>query len=352
MAKLTQLKRKRGEAFQLGYTDPNTGRYVRETLWCTRSEANVIKKKLESDLALAKFGLKSQVLQKRYKWSNLAKRYLAYAATEKAKGTVKRDRDVIKAFTDFLGEGDPFLKDMSSKLVIHYREHRLDKGLSPNTVALEIRHLKAMFNKGVAWEMIMTNPVLGVRQPRKEGETVRYLTQDEIERVRYTIQAAGHHDFLDLIEVYLHTGARRAELLPPLLTWDMVDFTGEGKIRILGKGSKRRFVPMNKTVRSILTRRFHAGEEVPFNFKKDYVTHRMAGYFREAGIMGANLHTLRKTFGSTLLQQGEADIYTVSKLLGHKNVSTTEAYYVDLIDENYRAPVASLDTHIGTRRRD
>ena len=113
MAKLMELKRKRGEAYQLGYTDPNTGKYVRQTLWCTYKEALLIKKSLESDLALAKFGLKTQVLQKRYKWSNLVKKYLAYGATEKSAGTVQRDRDVVKAFTAFLGEGDPYLAQMS-----------------------------------------------------------------------------------------------------------------------------------------------------------------------------------------------------------------------------------------------
>ena len=42
----------------------------------------------------------------------------------------------------------------------------------------------------------------------------------------------------------------------------------------------------------------------------------------------------------------------VSRLLGHAKVSTTEAYYVDLLEENYRDPVASLDSLIGAIPRD
>ncbi|UCH64076.1 MAG: tyrosine-type recombinase/integrase [Fidelibacterota bacterium] len=52
------------------------------------------------------------------------------------------------------------------------------------------------------------------------------------------------------------------------------------------------------------------------------------------GIKGADLHSLRKTFGSTLLQNEKTDLYRVSKLLGHASVKTTERYYVDLLDRD------------------
>ena len=44
-----------------------------------------------------------------------------------------------------------------------------------------------------------------------------------------------------------------------------------------------------------------------------------------------------------LLQNNKADLFTVSKLLGHTSVTTTEKYYVDLIDKNYRDSVKGLD---------
>ena len=63
-----------------------------------------------------------------------------------------------------------------------------------------------------------------------------------------------------------------------------------------------------------------------------------------AGLKDVNVHALRKTFGSLLIQSGEADLYTVSKLLGHSSIKTTERYYVDLLDENYHKSVKILDT--------
>jgi integrase len=62
----------------------------------------------------------------------------------------------------------------------------------------------------------------------------------------------------------------------------------------------------------------------------------------KGGIKRANLHSLRKTFGSNLLQEG-IDIFMVSKLLGHHSVQTTQKYYVDYLDENYRSAINRLD---------
>ncbi|MBT7939581.1 MAG: tyrosine-type recombinase/integrase, partial [Candidatus Marinimicrobia bacterium] len=61
-----------------------------------------------------------------------------------------------------------------------------------------------------------------------------------------------------------------------------------------------------------------------------------------AGIKDANVHVLRKTFGSLLIQKQLADIYVVSKLLGHSSVKVTETHYVDLLKENIDLPVEKL----------
>ena len=73
------------------------------------------------------------------------------------------------------------------------------------------------------------------------------------------------------------------------------------------------------------------------------VTHKIKKYYNNADIKGANTHSLRKTFGLLLIQEKKADIYTVSKLLGHASVKTTEKYYIDLISENYKAAVDGLE---------
>ena len=66
-------------------------------------------------------------------------------------------------------------------------------------------------------------------------------------------------------------------------------------------------------------------------------------YYRTAKIKNATLHTLRKSFGSLLIQEGHADIYKVSKLLGHSSVKVTERHYIHLLDENYQTSINGLD---------
>jgi site-specific recombinase XerD len=80
----------------------------------------------------------------------------------------------------------------------------------------------------------------------------------------------------------------------------------------------------------------------PFDYRLDYVTHKIKRYYELAEINGANVNSLRKTFGSNLLQNGES-IYMVSKLLGHKTVKTTEKYYADFKDDNYRKATKNLE---------
>ena len=124
---------------------------------------------------------------------------------------------------------------------------------------------------------------------------------------------------------------------------DNVDFD-ERKVMINGqKGQSKRFLPMNQTLFELFTEIKDNDPKTPFNFNPDYITKKIAKYYKSAKIKGANPHSLRKTFGSLLIQNKKADIYTVSKLLGHLSVRTTEKYYVDLIDDNYKAAVDGLD---------
>lgn len=110
-----------------------------------------------------------------------------------------------------------------------------------------------------------------------------------------------------------------------------------------------RILYFDTELREILIKRRDLGVEYPFSFKPSFVTHRIAEYYKQAGIKNANLHTLRKTFGSLILQhnkEADADIYKVSELLGHSTIKTTEKHYVNLLDENYRAPIRWLDKFI------
>lgn len=341
MATITLLKRKKGEAYLIRFVHPKTKRYVRRVVYCTRREAEQIRKKIDADIALGKFNIESDDTHGCF-WSQLQRKYIQYAKRNKQERSVQRDQDVFKAFNKYLDGTDPPLAEISATTIETFKEVRLEGGVKPASVALELRHLRAVFYQGVKWGMIDTNPVVGVKHPKKEQNKVRYLLQDEIQRLLQVMDDAGDIEFKRLTLVYLHTGARRVEVLAPNLSWADVDFS-KRQIRIHGKGSRDRYVPMNATLLKIFQELQKDGREVPFSFHPDWVSHRIADYYKRAGIGGANLHSLRKTFGSLLLQYHKADLYTVSKLLGHESVRTSEKFYLDLLDENYRDSVAGLD---------
>lgn len=62
-----------------------------------------------------------------------------------------------------------------------------------------------------------------------------------------------------------------------------------------------------------------------------------------AKINDADVHTLRRTFGSKLIEQG-VDILTVSKLLGHSSVSVTQNHYIHLLDDHLAEGIKHLDS--------
>ncbi len=142
--------------------------------------------------------------------------------------------------------------------------------------------------------------------------------------------------------MYLHTGARREELLKGRLSWNDVDFDRKN-ITLHGKGGKSRTIPLNSTAFKIIhRRRFVENRDIPFEQNYEYMFKKIAKYYIAADIKNANIHVLRKTFGSTLCQK-KLDIFTISKLLGHSSVRVTESHYADLLDKNLREGVELLD---------
>ena len=109
---------------------------------------------------------------------------------------------------------------------------------------------------------------------------------------------------------------------------------------IIGKKSKRRTLPLNERLITILRRREEL--ESPFILTYNQLYRRLMKYYEAAEIENAAVHTLRKTCGANLIQNG-VDIYRVSKWLGHSSVSVTEKHYVDLLKSDYEDLSLLLD---------
>lgn len=98
------------------------------------------------------------------------------------------------------------------------------------------------------------------------------------------------------------------------------------------KTRKRRIVPLNEDAyRILLSRKLLSDNEYVFSNKgqlldANFITHKLKKYVRLLGLDDRlNLHSLRHTFATWLVQEG-APVYEVQKLLGHSNISVTQVY--------------------------
>ena len=133
----------------------------------------------------------------------------------KSSKATKREMHVLDAFTKFL-KNDEYLMQINNIMIENYRDYRINADMSPATISIEIRVLKAAFNKAIEWVMIKNNPVNGIKLPKSDIVKIRFLKMEEINRLLKVIKDDNNVEFLELILAYLHTGARRIEILNPL----------------------------------------------------------------------------------------------------------------------------------------
>jgi integrase/recombinase XerD len=180
---------------------------------------------------------------------------------------------------------------------------------------------------------LLESPVLGEHLPE-------YLTPQEVDRLKESIDVSkpeGHRNRA-IIEVLFSCGLRVSELVN--LKWSQV-YQEEMFLRILGKGSKERLVPISelalKEIGNYLPWRnslkIKAGEEdyVFLNRRGAHLTRTMILIMLKeqaqlAGIQKTiSPHTLRHSFATALLEGG-ADLRVIQALLGHESIGTTEIY--------------------------
>lgn len=124
------------------------------------------------------------------------------------------------------------------------------KGVSSATVNREFAFLKHVYNIAVRDGKTESNPVAKLKMLRESSGRVRYLSDEEEERLMKALPTdAGRQQ----VTVLLHTGFRRSELLG--LRWKDVDFKAGVLTIPKSKNGETRHVPMTTTVRAILSRR-------------------------------------------------------------------------------------------------
>lgn len=260
--------------------------------------------------------------------------------------TVKNYLNDILAFQKFL-----IREDFSSGLLTvnrerifgHYFNHMSSQNYSNKTIARHLSSIKGFYTYLFRNGIIEKNVTETLKAPKIIKKLPRVINELELNLVFKSIDQStplGFRNYL-ILDMLYSLGLRAQELCE--LTTSDIDLS-RMQIRVLGKGSKQRYVVVHEDLaknlrhyltytRSILqTKGDNLDSNVLLiNYKGGNLTPRglrviLDKLFLDAGeTINVSPHMLRHSFASALLNGG-ADLRVVQELLGHENLKTTQIY--------------------------
>ena len=247
----------------------------------------------------------------------------------------------VARFLEWL-EGEGIAPEaVSLPLLERYSWTLLDLGIQPRSIARNLSALRSFYGFLALDGYIRQDPTELLDSPRPPKHLPAVLSRDEVERLLQAPDLSLPQERRDhcILEVLYTAGLRVSELCTLRLSNLYLD---EGFLRVEGKGSKQRLVPLApRAVRELRlwlqerqTLRIVPGEE-DYVFvshqrgrrvSRITVFHNLKAYVRRAGIQkNISPHTLRHTFATHLLEGG-ANLRAIQQMLGHESLGTTQLY--------------------------
>jgi len=311
----------------LDYLDKGGKRVQRVAKHAQSAEEAAIELRQEvADVFRAVRGLETE--KKPINFSEFTDTYMKdYARVNKR--SWQSDEYRLRALKPYFGEYS--LQEITPQYLERFRSERIRAGEAKSTVNRRMALLKRMFNLAIDWGHLKENPVSKIRFfSEKENERTRVLTDAEEGR----LLSASDELLRPLIQVALHTGMRRGEILN--MRWADVDLA-KNDIRIPhSKSGRPRYVPINQTLRRILAGLRAQDPNGMLVFPSKRVRTAFETACEKAQIEGFTFHDLRRTFGTRLLERG-VNIVTISRYYGHSSVLVTQRYLHPRDDLNREA---------------
>ncbi|MDI6767062.1 MAG: tyrosine recombinase XerC [Bacteroidota bacterium] len=283
-------------------------------------------------------------------------KYLKYIRTEKnySPHTISSYEDDLISFNDFLSKH--FSRSAYSVTEIDHLTLRLflgdllEKGKSKRTVARNLASLRSFFKYLVKHRVVKVNVALNMVTPKLSKMLPVFLDEQstaEIMHIPVDSTVGGLRDRA-ILELFYSTGIRLNELIS--LNIGDIDFWNN-TVKVMGKGSKQRIIPIGKMAIGALKRYLavrgellspntHSGDKnAIFLSTRGKRLYPKGVYLivkknieRVSEIEKKSPHILRHTFATHLLNRG-ADLRAVKELLGHENLSTTQLYTHVTVDK-------------------
>ena len=273
---------------------------------------------------------------------DIVSRYRRYLKLEKGYSANTLDaymRDVDKLLR-YLAVEQVNVLDVKLEDLEHFAAFISDLGIGPRSLARILSGVRQFYRFLVIDGYLEVDPTELLESPKQPDHLPEVLSTAEVDLLEQAIDLSkweGHRNRA-IIEVLFSCGLRVSELINLKLSNLYIE---EQYIRVMGKGSKERLVPISPRALDELNYWFadrnvmkiKPGEEdyVFLNRRGHHLTRTMIlimikRYAIEAGIKKTiSPHTLRHSFATSLLEGG-ADLRAIQAMLGHESIGTTEIY--------------------------
>jgi len=246
----------------------------------------------------------------------------------------------LALFNGWLGEQGVSLERAGREAILDHLAWRLAQGYKARSTARFLSGVRGFYRYCLREGLIAEDPTLQVELPQLGKPLPKSLSEADVEALLAAPETEDPLGLRDraMLEVLYACGLRASELVG--LTLEQLNLR-QGVVRVFGKGSKERLVPLGEEAIVWLERYLRNARDdllggrpsdVLFpSLRGEQMTrqtfwHRIKHHAKVAGI-GKSLspHTLRHAFATHLLNHG-ADLRVVQMLLGHSDLSTTQIY--------------------------
>jgi integrase/recombinase XerD len=260
------------------------------------------------------------------------------------KGLSKHSRESygrdLQQFSDWLESESKTLLAVESSDVQIYLAKRLKQKISSRSTARFLSCLRGFYRYCLRENLLNQNPVALIDNPKLPAALPKTLSEADVENL---LAAPDTEDPIGLrdktmLELLYACGLRVTELVE--LTVPQINLR-QNVIRVMGKGSKERLIPMGDEAAVWLDRYLRESRPILLNHQPNDILfpsnraqvmtrqtfwHRIKHWAAVAAIQKPlSPHTLRHAFATHLLNHG-ADLRVVQLLLGHSDLSTTQIY--------------------------
>jgi integrase/recombinase XerD len=249
-------------------------------------------------------------------------------------------RTDLTLFAQWLVAQGKDLLQVDPSTLLSYLAARHDLRFSSRSTARFLSCVRGFYRYQLREEAIAENPLALIKSPKLSRSLPKSLTETDVENLLAAPDVEDPIGLRDrtMLEVLYACGLRVTELVT--LTMPQINLR-QNVIRVMGKGSKERLIPMGEEASVWLARYFKDSRPILLNNLPNEVVfpssraqemtrqtfwHRIKHWAQVAGIdKPLSPHTLRHAFATHLLNHG-ADLRVVQLLLGHSDLSTTQIY--------------------------